>query len=321
MCSLREPLRLESHNPMIGIPEIYYYDRNNKVVVMQDVGTTLKGSLLAGKINSSQAVAIGCALADFATQLHTWSKTQPQLCQNVSKHHQATEVYLWAQFSRLGETINMVSGGILDGYQETFDQAYKLMVSEMRNPVGCGIIHGDYRADNILVSQNTTNSDTGINRLYVIDWELSMVAPVFFDIGQLSAEVFYAYHFQKRPEAIKLLDAFLGAYRGLDSEDTAARCKVAIVFGSCLVVWPIRVGRGTAEEIEEGVKMGAEYIQKGLQGDVNWLQKSILGELFRESSTQIAVRSARSYLLTCREWVYRYLGVLQSVVLSQKITS
>ena len=285
MHSLQEPLRLESRNFIIGIPDIYYYDRKNKVVVMQDAGTTLKSNLLAGKINSSQAVAIGCALADFAMLLHTWSKTQPQLCQEVSKHHQVKDVFLWVHYARLGETISMVSDGILEGYQETFERAYQLMVSEMRDPVGCGIINGDYSTGNTLVLQDTTDSNR-INRLNIIDWEISSVAPAFFDIGRLSAEVFLVYHFGKRPEAIRLLDAFLGTYRGIDS--TAARCKVAIVFGAHLVIWPIRVqGWGTIGEIEEGVKIGAEYLQRGLQGDVNWLQKSILGELFRESSTQI----------------------------------
>lgn len=254
---------------------------------MQDAGVevkNLKGSLMAGEINSSQAVTIGYALADFSTLLHTWSKTQPQLCQDMSKHRQATDIYLWATYGRLGETISMVSDGILEGYQETFDQAHQLMTSEMRGSVGCGIIHGDYWTGNILVSQDPTNSNIGINRVYVIDWELSRVAPAIFDIGQMSAEIFLVYHFRKKPEAVKLLDAFLGAYNGLES--TAARCKVAIHFGTHLVVWPIRVpGWGTMEEIEECVKIGAEYIQKGLQVDENWLKRSMLGELFREPST------------------------------------
>ena len=288
MHSLREALTLESRNSIIiGVPDIYYYDRSNKVLVMQDAGTevkNLKGSLLAGEIDSGQAIAIGCALADFAMLLHTWSKTQPQLCQEMSKHRQATDIYLWATYGRLGETISMVSGGALEGYREAFDQVHQLMTSEMRDSVGCGIIHGDYWTGNILVSQDPTNSNIGINRLYVIDWELSKVAPAIFDIGQMSAEIFLVYHFRKKPEAVKLLDAFLGAYGGLES--TAARCKVSIHFGTHLVVWPIRVpGWGTMGEIETCVKTGAEYIQKGLQGDVNWLKKSILGELFRESST------------------------------------
>ena len=153
------------------------------------------------------------------------------------------------------------------------------MASEMWDPVGCGIIHGDYWTGNILVSQHTTDSNIGVNQLYVIDWEMTKFAPAIFDIGQLSAEVFL--HFRKKPEAIKLLDAFLGAYKGLES--TATRCKVAIAFGVHLVVWPIRLqGWGTMGEIEECVKMGAEYIQKGLQGDVNWLQKGMLREFFRE---------------------------------------
>lgn len=290
MHSLQEDLRLESRNSItIGIPDIYYYDRDNKVLVMQDAGVevkNLKDSLLAGEINSSQAVAIGCALADFATLLHTWSKTQPQLCQEMSQHRQATDIYLWATYGRLVETISIVSDGILGDYQETFDQVHQLMTSEMRDSVGCGIIHGDYWTGNILVSQDPTNSNTGINQLYVIDWEMSKVAPAIFDIGQMSAEIFLVYHFRKKPEALKLLDAFLGASSGPDS--TAAWCKVAIHFGTHLVVWPIRVpGWGTMGEIEECVKIGAEYIQKGLQCDVNWLKNSVLGELFRESPTQI----------------------------------
>lgn len=289
MHAAREALRIELPDSVtIGIPEVYYYDENNKVLVMQDAGVDvkdLKTSLLFGKINFNQADVIGCAVAKFASRLHTWSKAQPQLCEDIQKHRQTTIISLWATYGRLAETINMVSENALEEYREVFEQAQRVMTTEMQDSTGCGIIHGDYWTGNILISLDATNTNLGLGSLYVIDWEISKVAPPLFDIGQMCAEIFLVNHFHRQPEAISLLDSFLNCYDGLDS--LSSRCKMAIHFGTHLVVWPIRVpGWGTPKEVEACAKLGAEFIRKGLQSDVEWLKQSVLGKLFKKELTQ-----------------------------------
>ncbi|KAF8421575.1 kinase-like domain-containing protein [Tirmania nivea] len=284
MHAARKALRIELPNSVtIGIPEVYYYDRKNKILVMQDAGAEvkdLKASLLAGEINSKQADVIGCAIARFASKFHSWSKAQPQLCEDIQKHRQTKTVSLWATYGRLAETIGIVSGNALEEYREAFEQAQLVMTMEMQDSTNHGIIHGDYWTGNILISLDATNKDLGLGSLYVIDWEVSKVAPPLFDIGQMSAEIYFVSHFRRKSEAINLLDSFLCCYHGLDS--LSSRCKMAIHFGAHLVVWPIRVlGWGTPKEVEACAKLGAEFIRKGLQVDVEWLKQSVLGQLFK----------------------------------------
>jgi len=287
MCTAREALRIEIDSVTVGLPEIYYYDEKNKVLVMQDAGAevnNLKASLLAGEINSNQADVIGRAIAKFASKLHSWGKAQPELCEEIRAHRQATTVPLWLTYGRLAETIDIVSENMLEEYREVFHQAQLVMTAEMRDSAECGIIHGDYWTGNILISLDSRNKDLGLGSLYVIDWEMSKVAPPLFDIGQMSATIFLA-NFRQKPEAISLLDSFLGSYDGLHSLNS--RCKMAIHFGAHLVVWPIRVsGWGTSKEMEGCAKLGAEYIRKGLHGDVEWLKHSVLGKLFKRALTQ-----------------------------------
>lgn len=280
----RQAIRIEVANSVIiGIPEVYYYDRRNKILVMQDAGVgvkDLKNSLLAGEISAKQADIIGEALARFSSRLHSWGKTESHLYEDIQKHRQATNVYTWATYGRLAETIGMVSDGSLEAYREIFHQAHQVMSSEIRDSANSVIIHGDYWTGNILVSLDQDDMPIGVKSLYVIDWEISRVGPALFDIGQMSAEIFLVNHFRQKTEATRLLDAFLGNYEGLTSLN--ARCKMAVHFGTHLVVWPIRVpGWGTTKEVEECAKLGAQFIEKGLQGDVEWLKESVLGEMFR----------------------------------------
>ncbi|RPB19628.1 hypothetical protein L211DRAFT_626057 [Terfezia boudieri ATCC MYA-4762] len=289
MQAAREALRIELPDSVtIGIPEVYYYDGKNKVLVMQDAGAEvkdLKASLLAGEINSKQADVIGCAIAKFSSKLHSWSKAQPQLCEDIQKHRQATIVSVWATYGRLAETIGMVSESALEEHREAFEHARLVMTKEMQDSANFGIIHGDYWTGNILVSLDATNKDLGLESLYVIDWEISKVAPPLFDIGQMSAEIYLVNHFRQKSEAISLLDSLLRSCDGLDS--LRSRCKMAVHFGTHLVVWPIRVpGWGTPKEVEACAKLGAEFIRKGLQGDVEWLELSVLGQLFKRRLTQ-----------------------------------
>lgn len=285
MTGAREALRIEfAGSVAIGIPEIYYYDEVNKVLVMQDVDIgvkNLKASLLAGDINTKQADLIGVALARFASRLHSWGKGRSQLYEDIKKHKQATDVCIWATYGRLAETIEMISDGSLEQYRGVFHQAQEVMSSEMRDTANAGIIHGDYWTGNILISLDPTDMGIGIKSLYVIDWEVSKVAPALFDIAQMSAEIFLVNYFREKAEAVTLLDSFMRNCEGLASLNS--RCKLAVHFGTHLVVWPIRIpGWGTKMRVEECVKLGAKYIEKGLQGDVEWLKESVLGEIFRK---------------------------------------
>ncbi|KAF8474575.1 kinase-like domain-containing protein [Kalaharituber pfeilii] len=283
MKGAREHVQVEFPNSArMGIPKIYHYDDENKVLVMQDGGADakdLKTVLLAGSINSKQAVVIGRAIAEFASKLHSWGKTQSELVKTIRNHKQATTISLFAFYDRLVETIGMVSGGALEKHRATFEQVQQLMSTEMREAVDCGLIHGDYWTGNIIITINPTDPHIGFQSLYVIDWEVAKVAPTFFDIGQMAAEIFLVSFFGKSPAALEMLNAFLSSYDGFKSSD--ARCKAAIHFGVHLVVWPIRMPQwGAIEQREECAKFGADFVERGLARDEEWLQESVLGALW-----------------------------------------
>ncbi|KAI5804108.1 kinase-like domain-containing protein [Peziza echinospora] len=272
----------KAKKPQITVPEVYHFGDDAKVLVMEDAGLDskdLKTTLLAGDLNSEHALQVGKLLGEFLTHLHARGRFKTAIVDEIEKHTEATEISLFAFYGRLLETIKMVPDGRLEEYRNDFLQAETLMGVEMRRK-GFGITHGDFWPGNVLVSFDFDHTEgcLKLNPLYVVDWEITKVAPPVFDVGQMAAELFLATHFKQIPQAPLVLDAFLSNYNCLDTLDS--RFKAAIHFGAHLLAWPIRIpGWGTVEQVHDCTKIGAEYIRHALVGDLDWLQKSVLKNL------------------------------------------
>lgn len=114
--------------------------------------------------------------------------------------------------------------------------------------------------------------------LYVIDWELSHVSSIAFDLGQMFAEIFELKHFKDLDAGIWLIEAFMAGYGKLDEE---LALKTAIHTGTHLICWGSRVsGWGNKEQVEAVVEIGRDFIIKGWNKDRQWFQSSPLKSLF-----------------------------------------
>lgn len=72
----------------------------------------------------------------------------------------------------------------------------------------------DYRLGNVLLS---FDSRSALERIYIIDWEFVMLAPVFLDIGNFIGEVFLINYFESNDSVyIYLLESFLESYQQIN---------------------------------------------------------------------------------------------------------
>ena len=86
---------------------------------------------------------------------------------------------------------------------------------------------GDYRPGNILVRFSPTGDD--LERIYVLDWELSKLCLVRLDVCQFTAEMYLLHRFNPSSSASTLLTSFLKSYHlsASPSEELARSCDNA----------------------------------------------------------------------------------------------
>lgn len=114
--------------------------------------------------------------------------------------------------------------------------------------------------------------------LTILDWEVSSPGPISNDLGQLFAELYLLTHFRDIKAGSQIISSFMQGYGRVD-HDSAAR--IAIQFGTHLVVWPCRVpGWGEGEIMKNCVKLGAEYIKRAEDGDIDWFRGGVLHSVF-----------------------------------------
>jgi hypothetical protein len=115
-------------------------------------------------------------------------------------------------------------------------------------------------------------------QLLVIDFELSHVSSLAFDLGQAFAELYLLSHFRNISAGKDMISAFMAGYGKLD-DDMALR--VALHFGVHLIVCPCRVpGWGEAEIMEKCVEFGRDCCTHAWAGDKEWFRGGVLDKVF-----------------------------------------
>ncbi len=115
-------------------------------------------------------------------------------------------------------------------------------------------------------------------KLDVIDWELSQISSLAFDLGQMFAELFELKHFKDIDAGIWLIEAFMIGYGSVE-EDLAF--KTVIHVGVHLICWGSRVqGWGSKEQVEKVVEVGRDFVVKGWEKDRGFFEGTALKCLF-----------------------------------------
>ena len=83
---------------------------------------------------------------------------------------------------------------------------------------------GDFWPGNILVRSSPTGGD--LERIYVLDWELSKLGLVGLDVGQFTAEIYLLHRFNPSSSASILLTSFLNSYH-LSTSPSEELAKIA----------------------------------------------------------------------------------------------
>lgn len=101
--------------------------------------------------------------------------------------------------------------------------------------------------------------------MFIIDWELSHLSSIAFDIGQMLAELYELKLFKDIDAGTWLMESFMLGYGKIDDE---LAFDIAIHMGVHLIVWGSRVeGWGTKEQIERVVEVGRNWVVAGWARD------------------------------------------------------
>ena len=247
------PPLLESSS-LVSVPELYRYDSNSHVLMMEDGGDrTLKEAYADPGLDFP---ALGVALGQWLAGLHQRTKRAA-----IDNNQAAKSMYRFA-YSRLGGALQKYDQD--PSLAEQIDARYG---SLLQTDDEC-VCHGDFWPENVLINEQ--------GRLSIVDWEMVRRGCGATDIGQFAGEAYLLDRFQG---GRGLRAAFLKGYRGVGELDRKFVERVEIHMGVHLAFWPTRVSWGTEQETKEVVEVGCELMKGVISHNVSWLVGSLLDEL------------------------------------------
>ncbi|EKM61359.1 uncharacterized protein PHACADRAFT_204528 [Phanerochaete carnosa HHB-10118-sp] len=277
---------------LVTTPEIYVFDEDANVIIMEDGGTlTLKALLLQdGALAVSSARTIGSALGTFLAQVHVWGR-DGQVLDFFDGNLQARTLSAWATYGRIVSTLSAPHDlpALRDPPLEVPEDQLKVLTevadttADAMRSARETVVHGDFWPGNVMVKLGGEGDEIGVERIYILDWELSKPSLPGFDIGQFFAEVHLARSFYPRCEASAsvLLTTFLTAYREGTRQEVMARVAGLTLthFGAHTVAWTPRTPTWGDKEIVRKVVMDGVRYLLGAGEEEDDLSQSMFGPL------------------------------------------
>ncbi|KKZ61377.1 hypothetical protein EMCG_03983 [[Emmonsia] crescens] len=216
----------------LRVPELYMEDATRHVIIMED-GTPRPGSdevwqershssrIFFEEVSPSHekyetAGAIGLLLGSFLARLHNWGSSNSEnaglahasFAGNSSAKDLTIQETFTDFFASVERTGFLVPGPLRAELEIRLNDLEACVQNNLET-----VVMGDFWPGNILLSFTDKEE---LDRLNVIDWEFTMLAPAFLDVGNFIGEVFLIHYFESNDEVyIVLLDAFMKAYRNL----------------------------------------------------------------------------------------------------------
>lgn len=299
---------------LVTVPEIYLFDSDASVSIMEDCAATsasdsdtytltLKEYLLRTEgtrpspPNESIAYEIGVALGEFIATFHGKSKTDEEVLDRFDKNQQARELSAWATYGRVRSTLSGVDA--LPALSEppfeiSEDELKKIdVIAEKAQTLirtsREALVHGDFWPGNVLVRfKPTPEGDDEVDRIYLVDWELGKPGSRGVELGQFVGELYQASRFceenAKSAEAVRA--GLLKAYRQKTEEEAGdvkwekAGSEAVVHLGAHLVTWTPRAWTwADKERIRSVVSDGVRFLLSG--EDRKLLEKSPAGLLLQ----------------------------------------
>lgn len=246
--------RLLDSSSTVSVPEVYHYDPNNHILVIEDGGArTLKDAYADPALDIS---AFGNMLGKWLAGLHQRTRHTA-----IGDNQTAKSMYRFA-YTHLASALQKY--GRDPSLAEQIDAQYGSLL-QIDDEVVC---HGDFWPGNILINEQ--------GRLTVVDWEMVRRGCGATDVGQFAAEA----HLLDRFRGGRGLRAtFLRGYGRTGELDDNFLKRAAIHMGVHLAFWPTRVKWGTEQETAEIVGAGCELMKRALDKEEGWLAGSLLNDL------------------------------------------
>ncbi|KAF5375149.1 hypothetical protein D9758_000553 [Tetrapyrgos nigripes] len=275
--ALKQVKSLLPADSLVTVPKVYFFDDKENVIIMEDSGlhsVPFKQLVMNGRCAPELGTKIGTALGDFLGKLHSWGKENiSQVVDSFGAHQEAKTLSGWATYGRLVSTLDgseelealsgsalNVSAEDLDVVRDVGEKTQKVMLSAQET-----FLMGDFWPGNILVCLDDSGD---LQRMYVIDWELTKPGLAGWDIGQLLAELdlLRRFHPSEREPVSKAISSFYESYSQAYPTDLDLWKTAVTHWGNHLVVWTPRVVWGDKQTTRETVLSGVKMIVDGQNG-------------------------------------------------------
>ena len=249
---------------------------------MDDCGANahnLKQLIKDGRLDLEACRIIGRELGIFLATIHRECTKDRSLMEFLDKNTQMKHLSALVTYGRLVDTLTGERKGqdgsaVVDpppveslpaGAVETIDALAQETSSAIEGANADSVFTmGDFWTGNIVVNTHTDASGvTKVDRIFVIDWEVTKPGLPYLDFGQFVAEMhslrlFYADTAKELVEGA--LDEFYAAYReGYSIDEKYVRGATAHL-GAHLVAWTPVVGWEPREKVREAVLEGVGYL-------------------------------------------------------------
>lgn len=283
----------------ITVPVVHLFDEERHVMIMDDAGEdcrTLKELLIEEDLPKLVSEQIGTALGEFISGVHTWNQNPDTDLTIFANNEVGKYISVFATYGRLESTLSgrdnipTLSDPLL-GIPEAKMTTISKLVEKRQQAIHAAsasdpMTHGDFWPGNlvVLLRRGMDGTVEGVEKLYVLDWELGKTGLPGLDLGQLCAELYILskFHPAREESTRTIIGSFLGAYRerrGRGGDVELARTAMSHI-GAHVVAWTPRVSSWSGrQKTREAVEEGAEMLVLGEEGSELSLKTSIVGPL------------------------------------------
>lgn len=277
-----------------------WFDDTANVIVMSDCGAqsvTLKQALTSNALPLTLAHELGRGLGEFLARVHALGKTNREFNAFFARNEEGKRLSALVTYGQLLSTLTDgslpaladpplgVSPGELARAAEVAREADAAMRTTRET-----VVMGDFWPGNVLISlaeKPAADADgpaVGIEKAYVVDWELVRTGLAGLDIAQFVAELQLICEFKPegKEAASSVRDAFLSAYRqtaGVEGGNLGVARRALTHIGAHFVAWTPRVGWEGKDKVRETVRKGVDLLVEGPEGTEEYVKSSLLGHI------------------------------------------
>jgi aminoglycoside phosphotransferase (APT) family kinase protein len=198
-------LSTNSKAASVRVPHLLAFDKNNHVLIMEDVGNnpSLKSWLTADSLRD-QVASVGRSLGSYLAHVHNTTANDSAIKEAFSSNTIGKNVSSSVYYTGLPTAARKF------GYTQPFiTAAAKFAENEVLTANEVWTL-GDFWTGNVLVSGPSEHNDP---KLTVLDLELAKPGTAAFDIGQMGAEMLCLARFRSEDQGSLLLRTFFQAYK------------------------------------------------------------------------------------------------------------